>query len=217
MKKINVIIADDHKLFRKGLYMILSDVKEISKIREAQTGKEVIALMKKRVADVILMDLNMPVMNGFDASSYIIKKYPETKVIVLTMHDDETYISHLLEIGVHGYVLKNADPEEIESSVINVYEKDFYYNNLVSRILHKGFIGKIVGKPKFPSKIVLTTRETEVLRFVCKELTNGEIADKLLVTRRTVEKVRSNLLRKVHARNTVGLVKYALKHNVFSN
>lgn len=215
MSKLDIIIADDHRLFRKGLVSLLTDFEIIDSIREAGNGKEVIKLMRKSKADIILMDLNMPVMDGIEASKNIIRRYPNTKILVLTMHEDKKFIAHLLEIGVHGYLLKNAEPEEVEEAILMVYEKDFHYNRLVTEVLREGFIGKAGIKPSFVKPIDLTTREVDILSLICKEFTNKEIADRLSLSKRTVEKIRSNLLEKIDAKNTVGLVRYALQNNIY--
>ncbi len=172
--------------------------------------------MRKFQADIILMDLNMPVMDGIEASTNIIRRYPNAKILVLTMHEDKKFIAHMLEIGVHGYLLKNAEPEEVEEAVLMVYEKDFYYNRLVTEVLREGFMNKAGVKPGFAKPIDLTSREVDILSLICREFTNKEIADRLSLSIRTVEKIRSNLLLKINAKNTVGLVRYALQNNIYT-
>lgn len=210
MKKIDIIVADDHKLFRKGMVMILSEIKRIGRIREAENGKEVISLIKKEKTDVILMDLNMPVLDGIEASRHILKNYPKTKIVVLTMQEDKGYISNMLQIGVHGYLLKNAEPDEIEKTITGVHDKGFQYSSYVLNTLREGFM-KYSGR-RVP--VEFSHREKEVLALICEELTSKEISKKLLINVRTVEKIRYNLIRKTHAKNAVGLVKYAIEYDV---
>jgi len=215
LKKIDIIVADDHKLFRKGVVSLLRSFSRIGDIREAENGRDLLKKIQSKPPGVILMDLRMPVMDGIDASSFVLTNYPSVKILILTMYDNEKFMMHMIEMGIHGYLLKNAEPNEVEKAIVAVIENDFYYNKMVTDVLRKKVIKSSAKKPAFKSDIKLTYREQEILNLICKELTNHEIAEKLSISRRTVEKIRSNLLTKVNAKNTVGLVRYAINHGIF--
>ena len=214
-KKIKVVIADDHKLFRKGIMALLEDFDFIGEIDEASNGLELIDMLEKMEnrPDVILLDLRMPVMDGVEAQQKIRKLYPDIKVIILTMEDDEQYILHLINEGVNGYLLKNADPDEVEFAIQKVVEKGFYFSEDISKLVMKG----LVRKDKHDMSIVLdlNEREMEILKLICKECTAAEIADKLNLSVRTIEGYRQKLLEKSGAKNMAGLVVFAIKHNLF--
>lgn len=214
MKKINIVVTDDHKLFRRGIMSLLSDFDFVGEINEAGNGAELVSLLKKmdQIPDIILLDLRMPEMDGFEAQKRIRELYPDIKIIILTMEDDEQFILHLIHEGVNGYLLKNADPEEMELALKKVIEKGFYFSDSISNLV----MSNLVNQPK--SKLTLSTditeREKQVLELICKELTAQEIAEKLNLSIRTVEGYRRKLLEKTGVKNMAGLVVYAIKNNL---
>lgn len=214
-KKINIVVADDHKLFRKGIIALLSDFDFIGEIDEASNGLELIELLEKMEIrpDVILLDLRMPVMDGVEAQQKIRKLYPNIKVIILTMADDEQYILHLINEGVNGYLLKNADPDEVEFAIQKVVERDFYFSEDISKLVMKGLVRK--DKHDMAAVLDLNGREIEILKLICKEFTAAEIADQLNLSVRTIEGYRQKLMDKSGAKNMAGLVVFAIKHNLF--
>lgn len=210
--KINIVITDDHKLFRKGIIALLDDFDFIGEINEASNGAELMELLAgmKTLPDVILLDLRMPVMDGVEAQQKIRSLYPQIKVIILTMEDDEQYILFLIGEGVNGYLLKNADPDEMETAIKKVVENGFYFSDDISMIVLKNLNKKekaeIIFNPDF------NERELQVLELICKEYTNAEIAEAFEVSVRTAEGYRQKLVEKVGAKNIAGLVVLALKH-----
>lgn len=213
-KKIKVVIADDHALFRKGMASIIQDFDNVEVIGEAGTGTELMDKIGECDPDVILLDLKMPEMDGMEANKLIQKQHPNVKVVVLSMYDDDKFIIHLIEMGANGYLLKNADPEEVEDALNAVMENGFYFNNHVSRVMLKGLISKQKEKPKFDDTAEFTQREMQVLQLICKEHTNVEIANKLFLSTRTIDGYRNKLLIKTGAKNTAGIVMYAVKHGL---
>ena len=213
LEKIKIVITDDHKLFRKGMAALLSDFDFIGEISEAGNGEELLALLQneKPLPDVILLDLKMPVLDGVEAHQQIRTLYPDVKVIILTMEDDEQYILHLINEGVNGYLLKNADPEEVEKSILRVLENGYYFSedisNIVLRNLKKKEKSEAVINPDF------TDRELQVLELICREFSNGEIAEAMNISIRTAEGYRQKLVEKSGARNIAGLVIMAIKYN----
>lgn len=213
-KKISVVIADDHALFRKGMASIIKSFSDIEVIGEAENGVALIQLLERETPDVVLLDLKMPEMDGMEANKIIQKNFPNVRVIVLSMYDDDKFIIHLIEMGANGYLLKNADPEEVESALRAVMDTGFYFNNHVSKVMLKGLINKQRTKPNFENRVEFTPRELEVLRLICKEHTNAEIATKLYLSTRTIDGYRNKLLMKTGAKNTAGIVMYAVKHGL---
>jgi DNA-binding NarL/FixJ family response regulator len=208
---IQLAIADDHTLFRKGVTSIVEAFSGVEMIIEADNGKELITKMKKRQPDVILMDLKMPVMDGVEATKKIRETNQKVKILALSMHDNERFVYNLIENGANGYLLKYADPQELEEAIKTVVTDGFYFNDHVSKALFKGLMKNKSIHPNFNTKIDLTEREIEVLKLICSEHTNVEIAAKMEISVRTVEGHRTKLIEKVGARNTVGLVLFAIK------
>lgn len=215
MCTIKVMIADDHQLFRRGLVAVLEELKGIKVINEAAHGKELLEKLVLEKPDIILMDIKMPILDGIETTKIIINKYPEIKVIMLTMHNEETFITHLVNLGVHGYLLKNTDIQEVERALHKVMEQGYYFNNQISDILLNGIIIERRKRPKeTENQLNFSKREFEVLQYICDGYTNSEIAEKLFLSTRTVEGYRFKLCEKVGVKNTAGLVRFAIKNGL---
>jgi DNA-binding NarL/FixJ family response regulator len=213
---IKVYIADDHTLFRKAVVNLLSTFDRIGVIKDAADGKELISLVKSDPPDVALVDLQMPVMDGVEACGVLLSKFPYVKLIVLSMHDSEKYILHMMEMGVHAFLLKNADPQELEKAIYRVVENDFYHNDLIASVLRKNLKEKLVAQRPIFKHVDLTDREKEILTLICMELTIREIGTRLSLSENTVRNHRVNMMDKVGVKNTVGLVKYAFESGLVS-
>ena len=210
MKQLyKVYIADDHTLFRKAMVNLLQTFEKVEEVKDAENGKELLNLIKQQAPNVAIIDLQMPVMDGAEASELILQKYPDVKIIILTMHDSDKYILHMMEMGVHAFLLKNTEPEELEKAIYSVSEKDFYHNDLVAAVLRKNVKEKKAGKRPVFLQVELSEREKEVLTLICSELTMKEISHKLFLSENTVRNHRVNIMEKVGVKNIVGLVKYA--------
>ncbi len=215
MQKIKVIIADDHQLFRRGLVAVLKELKGIEVIDEAANGKELLAILKSKTPDVVLVDIKMPVMDGIETIKVLLKRYPDVKVIMLTMHNEETFITHVVNLGAHGYLLKNTDIDEVEMTIKKVMEQGFYFSNQVSDVLLNNIITERNRQPELDDENPsFSKREKEVLQYICDGYTNSEIADKLFLSTRTVEGYRYKLCEKVGVKNTAGLVRFAVKNGL---
>lgn len=212
MKTIRCVIADDHKLFRQGVIVSLSDYDSLSIVGEAEDGEQLLALIDKTTPDVILMDLKMPGMDGIQATEHIHRQYPDIRILVLSMYDDEKFIVHLMELGASGYLLKNAEPEEIRSAIEAAYQNGYYFTDMINRAMLQKIVTRKHFSPTFNQGIQLTERETEVLRLICEEYTASEIAKMVYLSPRTVEGIRSRLIEKVGVKNTAGLVMYAVRN-----
>lgn len=208
-KQLKVYIADDHTLFRKAMVNLIQGFENIVEVKDAENGKELLTLMKYQVPDVAIVDLQMPVMDGVATCEALVQKYPTVKIIILTMHDSEKYILHMVEMGVHAFLLKNTEPEELEAAIHSVIDKDFYHNDLVAAVLRKNVREKKAGQRPSFAAADLTDREKEIVILVCQELTNKEIGQKLSLSENTVRNHRVNIMEKVGVNNMVGLVKFA--------
>ena len=209
MKQLKVYIADDHTLFRKAMVNLLRSFERVSDVKDAENGKDLLTLIKYETPDVVIVDLQMPVMDGSEASAQIINKFPEVKIIVLTMHDSNKFILHMMDLGVHAFLLKNTEPDELEKAIYAVADKYFYHNELVASVLRKNVKERKVGQRPTFQTTELTEREKEVLLLICQELTMKEIGQRLFLSENTVRNHRVNIMEKVGVNNIVGLVKYA--------
>ena len=214
MDIIKVAIADDHKIFRKGVILSLRPFTNIKFVQEAENGQDLIDGLAKSEPDVILMDLRMPQKDGIETTKQIAKQYPAIHIVILTMFEDERFVSHLMEIGANGYLLKSADPSEIRRAIMDVAEKGYYLNNFVNRILLKKSHSKQKTIPSLSSEITLNEREKDVIKYICMEFTATEIAQKIDVSPRTVEAIKDRLMEKFGTKNTAGLVFFAVKNNL---
>lgn len=217
MKPINLAIADDHKIFRNGLKATLEDCPDFKLVIEASNGKELIGLLADRKPDVILMDIKMPEMDGMQTTAYVHQHFKDIKVLALSMHNEDKYIVDMMKAGASGYLLKNAEPEEIIDAISTVYNKGFYFNEHLSVTLIKQLVGPgshNEGGGQYA--VELNDREIEVLRLVCQECSNQEIADKIFLSVRTVEGYRARLFEKTGSKNLVGLVIFAIKRGIIS-
>jgi DNA-binding NarL/FixJ family response regulator len=211
---IKIAIADDYKIYRDGLKVGLTADENFDITCEAENGEELLHGFKDAQPDVVIMDLKMPIMDGMEATKEIRRLYPAVKVLVVTMYEDDKFIIHLMEIGANGYLLKNADPEEIRKAIYCVSENGYYFNDLVNKALLKKLVLKNQIKPSFNQDIELTERELEVLKLICEEKTAAEIAKQIFLSPRSVEGIRQRLIEKIGVRNTAGLVMFAIKNGL---
>lgn len=214
MSQIKVAIADDHKIFRKGVILSLRTYPNIKFVQEAENGQELLNGLNESQPDIVLMDLRMPQKDGIETTKQISKQYPDIKVLVLTMYEDERFVSHLMENGANGYLLKSADPSEIKKAIMEVMARGYYLNNFVNRVLLKKSHARTKTIPSLNSEIVLNEKEREVIRLLCMEYTAQEIAQKMDISARTVEAIKDRLMERFGTKNTAGLVFFAVKNNL---
>lgn len=215
MSNIRIAVVDDHSLFRKGMISILQQVSDFEVVMEATNGLEFLHKLQNIPVDVVLMDLQMPQLDGTKATEIIREKFPNVKVIILSMHDEDKYILHLMEIGANGYLLKDNDPEEVEKAIRKVIETDIYFSDFVSKVMLRKMTRKNQQESKiFNYKTDLSDREKEVLVHICEGLTTIEIGDILSLSPRTVEGHRLRMMEKLGVKNTAGLVAFAIKNQL---
>lgn len=216
MGKIKLAIADDHKIFRNGLKATLEDCADFDLVIEASNGKQLLGMLTEVKPDVILMDIKMPEMDGIQTTIAIKQKYRDVKVLALSMFNEDKYIVDMMKAGASGYLLKNAEPEEIIEAISTVFYKDYYFNEHLSITLIKQLAGNNNSNNPSQSLADFNEREIEVLRLVCQECSNQEIADKICLSVRTVEGYRARLFEKTRSKNLVGLVIFAIKTGIIN-
>lgn len=211
-KKILVAVADDHTLLRNALARLIGSFENYSVIFEADNGRDVKEKLAKHVIpDIMLLDVNMPESDGYDTAKWIYKNYPQVKILALSMFSDEGTIIRMLRLGAKGYIMKNADPEELKLALDSVLKKDFYLSEYISGKIISG-LHKDIDMPEEP--IVLGEKEKEFMRWVCTELTYKDIAGKMFVSPRTVDDYRNSLFEKLKVKTRIGLVLYAIRHGM---
>ncbi|HKJ78213.1 MAG TPA: response regulator transcription factor [Prolixibacteraceae bacterium] len=213
-KKIDIVVTDDHKLFRKGIAALLDDIENVDTILEAGNGVELLRLLENNesLPNLILLDLNMPEMDGVEATQKIRELYPDLKIIILTMEDDEQLILHLINEGINGYLNKSADPDEVELAINKVMNMDYYFPEEISKLVFSNL--KKFGSDDLPQRVEFSKQEKKVLQLMCRELTNVEIGEQMEISKRTVEGYRRNMISKTGVRSMAGLIVYALKNKI---
>ncbi|MBI1779813.1 MAG: response regulator transcription factor [Sphingobacteriales bacterium] len=214
MSIIKVAIADDHQIFRKGVILSLRPFANIKFVLEAENGDQLLEGLAEAQPDVILMDLRMPNKDGIETTKIISKTYPHIHIIVLTMFEDERFVTHLMENGANGYLLKSSDPGEIKKAIMEVMARGYYLNNFVNRILLKKSHNRTKTIPNLNSEIVINDKEKQVIRLLCMEYTAQEIATEMNISPRTVEAIKDRLMERFGVKNSVGLVFYAMKNSL---
>lgn len=212
IKKPTIIIVDDHLIFRQGLKSIISQENFATIIGEASNGIEFLELLSSRKPDVVLMDIDMPHMNGLEATEKAMKLMPDLKIIAFTMFGDEEYYYKMIDRGVKGFILKTSGINELENAIRDVMLGESYFSNELLRKI----ITHFSNKNNIVDSIVnsLTERELEILQQICQGLSNEEIADKLFISPKTVKSHKSNLLEKTNSKNIQGLILFGIKNKI---
>ncbi|MFA7218058.1 MAG: response regulator transcription factor [Bacteroidales bacterium] len=213
MKKINIFLVDDHALFREGLRFLLQKMDFVDQILDAKNGAEFLEKIVDVKDCIVLMDIEMPVMNGIEATRKALELDANLKILALSMYSEESYLSSMIEAGASGFLLKNSSFKEVKNALIDVMEGKNYYSQDIIQSILEIMTHKINNPGKDRDDI--TQREKDILYYICKGFSNAEIAQKLGISKRTVDKHRENLLQKTESRNTANLVTYAIKHHYF--
>ena len=216
MNDIKIALVDDHELFRAGVKALFKEVETIQVILEAGNGESFLNILATSTLrpDVVLLDIRMPKMDGYATAKVLLEQYPDIKIIILTVHEEERHIIRMIELGVNGYLMKNTSPEAMVASIEFVMEHHYYFSHKITTLMQKMLMYKSKSNAHKNPFIELTEREKEILTLICKEYTAKEIGEQLFISFRTVEGHRKNLLTKLNVRNTAGLVVLALKNEL---
>ncbi len=208
-EKIRIAIVDDHTLFRNGVAALMAEFDELEVVFEAENGKQMQqAIPKHPLPDVILMDINMPVMDGYESATWIKQKYPQTKILALSMFEDDKAVIRMIKCGAGGYVLKESRPRDLLEAIKTIYEKGVFLNEMVSGKLMRSVTGR-------DEEVDLSKKEIEFLKLCCSELTYKEMADQMFISPRTVDNYREALFLKLNLKSRTGLVLYAIQNEIF--
>ena len=219
MDKIRVLLADDHTLVRSGIATLLQSSKDIQIVGEAEDGDEAIRKTGELQPDVVVIDLSMPKLSGIEATKILKRKYPDTKVLVLTMHENEEYVFQILKSGASGYVLKSAGKEELSAAIRAAAKGEKFFSPRISQLMAEGYVRRVdqeAGGSQQP-EVPLTRREREILSLVVRGMTNQQIADQLYISPRTVDTHRTNIMQKLDIHDVANLVRYAMEHGITSD
>ncbi|RLD86235.1 MAG: DNA-binding response regulator [Bacteroidetes bacterium] len=211
MEKIRILLVDDHQIILDGVRSLLKGVNNIQVIGDALNGEEALNTLQVLTADLVLMDLDMPKLNGIDATMRIKEEFPHTKVLILTVHNESSLIRNLISIGADGYLLKNSCKEELLDAIYKVQSGEKYFSSEVTLSLMQEDNSR---DELLKSDIEFTKRELDVLRLLADGCTNKEIGEKLFISHRTVDTHRTNIMKKVGVNNVAGLISFAIKNNL---
>jgi DNA-binding NarL/FixJ family response regulator len=214
---IHVLIADDHKMFVDGIDSILRNEEDIEVVDRCYDGPSVFKAVEEFPVDVILLDVNLPGMTGIEVTEKLMKQNPKTKILALSMYNEESFVSEILRKGALGYILKNTGRTELVDGIRTVYGGKSYFSKDVTQTIMKSLMKQRTAEKKTKRSLhipKLSRREKEVLKYIVEEFTTTEIAEKMFIAQKTVESHRASLLSKLNARNTAGLVRIALENNL---
>jgi len=208
---IQVALADDHAILRKGLAELITDFEDMQIVADANNGKELLEKVNKAgtVPDIFILDINMPVMNGYETAKQIRKSWPDARILALSMYDNEFNVIRMLRCGANGYVLKDAEPAELKKAILEIIEHDFYHSEIVT-----GRLLRILHDNEGDSDLELSENEILFLGYCCTELTYKEIAEKMFKSPRTIDGYRDALFGKLGVTSRTGLVMYAIKAGI---
>lgn len=214
-KTIHIGIVDDHLVLRQGLMMLLKEYENLNVILDAGNGKELLTALRHKTPDVVLLDIEMPVMNGRETLDRVKEKYPKVKIIIMSMHFNDAYIIEFIKNGACGFISKNSDIEKIVDAIQSVYELGYYYDHKVSVVMAE-MIKRIPGINGVVPETDLTKREIQIIKLVCNKKTNIDIARLLNLSVRTIEGHRYNISKKTNTTNSLELVDYVIQNNLMA-
>lgn len=214
MSKINILVVDDHSLVREGIITMLSIYDDFEIIGDAESGEDALKKIEDEKPDVILLDINMPGINGIETAKRILENYDSIKIIILSMEVTQDHISEAIKAGVAGYLAKDTKKEVLAEAIRKVMTGEQYFGDKISQVIFKGFYKQSKGEQVANENKDLSKREVEVLRQIASGLSNREVADKLFISIRTVDAHRNHIMQKLNMKSTAQLVKYAIKEKI---
>lgn len=215
--KLRIAIVEDHLLIRKSMVMLINSFEGMEVVIDADNGQVFLDLIDSCPVDVVLIDIQMPVMNGYETCKHLFKLHPNMKVLVVSQLTTKQSLHKIMEIGAHGYFTKNSAPEQLETAIRSLYDNGYYFGSELGSVLREAILwDKKNAKEKIITENKLTSRELEIINMMCKEMTSQEIADQLFISIRSVEAHRRSLMEKTYSQNVIGIVLYALKRKLIS-
>lgn len=217
-KKVNILIADDHHVFRLGLITLLKELSFVGELYEAATGLEVIEVIVSKPIDIVLLDIEMPGLNGIDALKQLKERIGDQmpKILVLSMFSFQQYLLELHKLGISGYLLKDSGMKEIVRALEIIADNQEYYSPKIAQVLFEALVNDSQYKKKDKPSVILSTQEQKILALICEQYTCNEIAEKMFLSSFTVKKHRQNIILKTESENTVGLVLYAIRNGIIT-
>jgi len=214
---IKVAVVDDHHIFRSGVVALLSDYKDMEVVLQASNGMDLLNQLrsKRHTPHVVLLDIEMPEMNGIETTLLLKKEFPKTKIIILTMHNEEEFIFDLMSKGANGFLPKDKSVDAVIDAIYAVMQKGYYYNDQITQAIIKGNSGSLKA-PQLLSKAALTDREIEIVKLICEQKTNKEIGEILFISARTVDHHKNNIFTKIGTKTTIGIVMFAMQTRLIS-
>lgn len=217
MHKHKILIADDHAMVRDGVKNLVQQNSDLIVVGEAASGKQTLDLFDTLSPDLVVLDISLPDMNGMEVSKLILAKHPTANIVILSMYDDEDYISRCIEFGVKGYVVKNESGTELDNAIRCVLQGKNYFSRQAQDVIFKKYSQNVTRKKVTDDSIRLTRREIEIVKLISDGLTSQQMADRLFISHRTVETHRANLMKKMSVKNAVELVKKAQQLNLLTD
>lgn len=211
---IKIIIAEDHPVSRDGLKTMLNTYSDFDIIAETENGDALIKSFENIIPDIALVDINMPIINGIEATKFITSHFPKTKVIAITMNDERSSIMDMIEAGANGYILKSANKDEIITAIIKVHEGDDYFSKAVSKSIID-LIKSTKSKNSTIKQVIFNERETMVIKYMCEEYSSDEIAKFMFLSKKSIDGMRLKIKSDLNVRNAIGIAKYAIKTGLY--
>jgi len=213
---IKIAVVDDHQLFRVGVVALLSDYNDMEVVLEASNGKDLLSQLKRSQPHLVLLDIEMPEMNGIETTLALKKEYPDIKIIILTMHNEEEFIFDLMNKGANGFLPKDKSVEAVVDAIYSVMQKGYYYNDQITQAIIKGNSGYLKAPELLNKAASLTEREIEIIKLICAQKTNREIGELLFISARTVDNHKMNIFTKIGTKTTIGIVMFAMQAKLIS-
>lgn len=213
---IKIAVVDDHQLFRVGVVALLSDYNDMEVVLEASNGKDLLSQLKRTQPHLVLLDIEMPEMNGIETTLALKKEYPDIKIIILTMHNEEEFIFDLMNKGANGFLPKDKSVETVVDAIYSVMQKGYYYNDQITQAIIKGNSGYLKAPELLNKAASLTEREIEIIKLICAQKTNREIGELLFISARTVDNHKMNIFTKIGTKTTIGIVMFAMQAKLIS-
>lgn len=212
---LKVGIVDDHRLFRKSLMLLVSTFQNVEPVLEADNGLELLEKLESTAVDLLLLDIQMPQMDGYQACTEIRTLYPDIKILIVSQFTTKEAIHKVMDLGAHGFFSKNANPEQLEDAINHLNDRDFYFGQGINSVIKEALIWERTKKNEQAiPQINISAREIEVIKLACKEYSSSEIADKLCITPRTVDSHRKRVMERTNSKNFIGVILFAIKHGL---